>query len=444
MTVNLSDPAATSPTIQSVDTAANARLAEALANPYGTAPAAAAPAPAAAAPSPAAAAPSALAAAPTAPAPAPTPAPAPAAAPAPTESQIEALIDARLAKLGAQNAGVTPPPTPGPLRAGSTGNTILNPDAAPAPAAPAAPADPNAPAALAPTSPATSTTDPAVTSTPTTDPAIETQQAVPVVDPQALIPLVEADVKAAVGRDAQCQEIITEYKATLAQLKDIQAKAPNLGADLQYYQRRLAEPDLDPITRSEIGETIRGLKELSLEARTLTLQKQQLDAVFSERETAIRRAAWNHHRSAAERQAAAVQASQDEQRYHNELLSVWPGAVQAAATKHGIPAKLIPRFDLLAQEAAVAQLSQGIRVTDVPAFFDRVASDLREMMLEFHREQSAVFGHQANQLVQQSVGTPSTQVAPAPVVAESPKPRSFDPLADVQRAADRRLAELMR
>lgn len=299
--------------------------------------------------------------------------------------------------------------------------------------APAAAAAPGADPAAAPVA-----EPPAPPAAPPAAPTPDDQQ----IHTQVLARVTE-DAKAFVAQDQQCQSLVSEWRANTARLKAIDTSNPNLDGDVSYYSRRLQEPELDPITAQEYREKLHDLRSLVIERRQLKLDNSLKDQQFSAREDAFKAAAYRHHHQAisASAQQAAVQAESTQ--HQQQLMQAWPSTVSQVAQTNGIPPELIEDFSIRAAESGLALLQQGRVITDLNEFLNSEAIDFVATMDRFHRLKSGQYGQRAAALVAQTAPVAASPAFAAPAAQPTRPSHANNALADIEKAADMRMRQAL-
>jgi hypothetical protein len=251
--------------------------------------------------------------------------------------------------------------------------------------------------------------------------------------PQEITPeVIEAHASRQASTDPECRKLDEEYGRATANLKAIADKYPTLDVDFTYLERRFAEvKETDPAEAESIREQLFDLKE-ARNARTLEEIKQRDSFDRFQRRLAGHRQAVATHFDRESRARAAAQAEQDAiYRHAEEMEQAWPAAEAAAMKAHSLDPSLAETLRKRAGNAALANLSLGMRITDLGQFLDSEAKALKNELVEFHRLQAVEHGRLAH--------VRTDQVAPPPGTTPGAMTKAPDnaplSLADIQRQA---------
>lgn len=290
---------------------------------------------------------------------------------------------------------------------------------APAPGAPAVPPAPTVPGA-APAAP------PAALASPQAPPAAP----VAPVDPAAI----ERELEGLLRSDQECIRLAQAFRTDVDTIQALDAKyggPDKIEAEIRYHERRLQDADIkdDEVATANIKEAVRELKEVRAERRDIVRNARELDASYNGRAGQYQQ----HINTRYEGQRAKAESDARVERHAQDLSVSWTPAIQRAATANNISPELIPKFEELARQAALANIELGFAVEDLPEFLNRQAKVLAEVIDIGHRAKSAELGDAVRRRAESPGPAAEASVATAQV------PQSDD-LKEVYRLTQLRLA----
>lgn len=250
--------------------------------------------------------------------------------------------------------------------------------------APAPPPPGGAPAAAAPA--------------PTAAPAAAAPQAPPAA-PAVALPdpaTIERELTSLLDSDRECVDLAQTFRADLQRVTELDQKHGNearLGEEIRYRERRMQDPDIkeDPVAQASLREEVRELKEVRAERRETVRHALEAEGAYNKRVDAYQ----TRINSRYEASRAQAESNQQVERHAQELSVSWAPAMQRAATAHNIPAELLPRFEKLARQTALANVETGFAIEDLPTFMEGVAKELIEIVDQGHRIRAGEYGDAA-------------------------------------------------
>jgi hypothetical protein len=261
-------------------------------------------------------------------------------------------------------------------------------------------------------------TDPA-----TAAPPASTPQAAPQAPPapvQEITPeLIQDHALQLASTDPECVSLDREAEEPKAERKALLERHPNLDDDIRFYDRAARDvAEEDPVLAEKYRERLAELKAARNDLAGLNARIRDLKERFDSRFSQHYRRVTDHFAQQKAQSDAAAASQAAINRHVEELTQAWPVAEEAAMKAHGLDPSLLGELRERATDAALANLSRGIKVTDVYAFVAGHAKAIKDRMVEFHRLQAVEHGRLAH--------VRTDQVTPPPGVAPGVQTKASD------------------
>ncbi len=245
------------------------------------------------------------------------------------------------------------------------------------------------------------------------------------VEPQAI----EAQVEQFFTTDPTCVRLASQFDQINAQLATNAQAITETATALQQaeWYAKLPEVAGDAYKAAEAAEAVRRYRsDLLSHRQEQSLLKSDKRTLKGDWDNRINGERGKIERSLAQQRQAQAQEAQAEARRaaaEEALVGAWTPSLTSAMTKHGIDASLQADFDRYCKNDALANIEQGILVTDVPGYMEQKAKEYSDMLDRHHRLVSARYAQAAAQRTQ--AGTAPGPVAVAPNLETDNKPKSL-------------------
>jgi hypothetical protein len=264
---------------------------------------------------------------------------------------------------------------------------------------------------------------------------------------------IETQARSILDRDRFANDIVrdgmqlrNEYANLVGDAQQgIPGRIPKLSAEIAEIQSKLSVEEIqaDPLKSQDLG-----MKLITKQGELLRLENRQskierdYDALngryrarFEEAKQHVTSKMDSAYNEYASRQAYEAEYNSAA----DEIIRVWPGAIDRAVAESKIPATMVPHFKAYAKLHANAYPED---IPDVEAFVRAKGKEFATMTVEAHRAMSGTYGALATGRQEAVAGQPGMQPAAAPPASNPNTLSPSDPLRDVYRRAEMKWAGL--